>query len=65
MAAPETPKYHWVCAHCGSKNVSCDATVRWSYESQAWEVSDVLDGDYCDDCEGECRVEQKYDGEGE
>ena len=49
--------YKYVCARCGSDNVSCDATVRWNIEAQNWEISGVHDGDYCDDCEDTCRLD--------
>lgn len=52
-------KYRWVCGDCGSADVSCDATVRWSVEAQDWEISDVHDGDFCDHCDCEVRLVQE------
>ena len=48
-----------VCETCGGDQVSCDATVRWSVPNQAWEITSVQDGEYCDDCDGEVRIETR------
>ncbi|WP_144259483.1 hypothetical protein [Methylocystis sp. ATCC 49242] len=39
-----------VCPNCGSDNVGHDATVRWSVDTQAYEVSGIFDNAWCDDC---------------
>lgn len=44
------PKVYVVCPHCGSPSVACDATARWDYETQDWELSSVFDDRTCDDC---------------
>lgn len=56
-------KYKWVCSECGSDEVSSDATVRWDYAAQDWAVSGVHDGEFCDVCDEEVRLEQKFDKE--
>lgn len=61
-----TPKYRWVCSTCGSENVNCSGTLQWDYDKQEWIFDGVpMDDDYCEDCEEECRVEQKFDGDPE
>lgn len=50
-----------VCRECGSEDVSAEVTaVRWDKEAQRWEVTgDLCDkGHYCDDCDGECRIDE-------
>lgn len=51
-------KVKQVCGTCGSEDVSCDASVRWDMETQAWKISGVHEGDYCDACNEECRIEE-------
>lgn len=48
-----------VCKHCGSENVSHDGLLRWSIETQEWEVCSVFDNSNCDDCGAEDCVEDK------
>lgn len=44
-----------VCPDCGSTDVSRDATARWDEEAQAWEISGLHDGFYCDACDSELK----------
>jgi hypothetical protein len=53
-----TAKQIWVCSTCGSPNVVSDATATWNVERQEWELGDVCDGEFCEDCGGETRVEE-------
>ena len=47
-----------VCSHCGSENVKVDAYAVWDAETQQWEVSETFDkGAYCQECDGETRVD--------
>lgn len=47
-----------VCKKCRGENVKADAFATWSVEFQWWEVDNVFDkGAYCDDCNGETRIE--------
>ncbi len=49
-----------VCETCGSENVKSDAWAVWSTPDQKWELEgEPYQFSYCDDCEGECRVEQR------
>ena len=50
------PKLTYVCSICGSENVKCDAWVAWSVTAQSWEVADVFDDSWCDDCDGEASL---------
>lgn len=47
------PKLTYVCSICGSENVKRDAWVAWNASAQTWEVADVFDDGWCDDCDGE------------
>ena len=49
-----------VCAACGSENVKRDAWAVWSVPDQKWELeSEPFDHAYCDDCDGECRINNR------
>lgn len=48
-----------VCATCGSKRITSDASAVWDVEKQDWILSDVCQGTFCEDCEDECRVEER------
>lgn len=52
MDAKITP----TCRHCGSREVTRDAVVRWCGEKQDWEVSGVFDNADCDHCGGETKL---------
>ena len=53
------PKITIVCAYCGSEDVMRDAVARWSIDAQEWELSDVQDQGYCDECGGEATLHEK------
>ena len=57
------PKLQMICQNCGSINVVADAYASWSVDKQEWEVQNTFDkGAYCDDCEGETRIDEvEYD----
>jgi len=42
-----------ICPKCGSDDVVCDATARWSVENQCWELSGTFDDKTCQQCEYE------------
>lgn len=49
-----------VCADCGSDEVACDASARWSVETQQWELSGLFDNGGCDACgNSEARIIQR------
>ena len=50
------PKLTYVCSFCGSENVKCDAWVAWSVTARSWEVVDVFDDGWCDECDGEASL---------
>lgn len=51
-------KYKKVCSHCKSENVLFDAYAEWNEEEQKFELVEVYDkGHYCEDCDGECSIE--------
>ena len=38
------------CQSCGSADITIDASARWDVKTQDWELSDVNDVFYCNDC---------------
>jgi len=53
--------YKYVCAYCGGDNVNCSANVVWDVPKQEWVIAgDPLDDDFCEDCDGECNLEQVF-----
>lgn len=42
-----------VCETCGSENVRRDAWAEWSVENQAWELGEVYQQGFCQDCQGD------------
>jgi hypothetical protein len=51
-------KKYMVCSRCYGQNVKADAYAGWNVETQQWEIDQTFDkGAYCDDCDGECRIE--------
>lgn len=55
-----------VCSECGGDNVKADAYATWDVANQRWECAETFDkGAYCDDCDGETRLEEREIIEGE
>jgi len=52
-------KYTYICTTCGSDRVLLDAWARWNTDTQQWELSSTFDSAYCEECQGECRIEQQ------
>jgi len=53
-------KFLKVCEGCGSEQVSCDGSARWSVQDQDWELVMLYDkASYCDDCDGETNIVSK------
>jgi hypothetical protein len=49
-----------VCSHCGGINVKSDAYATWDFRKQEWVLDQTFyKGAYCDDCDGECRIEDE------
>lgn len=48
----------YVCATCGGKNVKWDAWAEWDEEQQCLVLANSYDQNHCDDCDGECSVEE-------
>ena len=44
------------CKSCGSEHVVRDAWAEWDSEAQRWELSNIFDHAYCDDCESETTI---------
>jgi len=47
-----------VCSECGSENVRRNCDAMWSVEYQMWEIVSMFDHCDCDDCGGECNIEE-------
>lgn len=45
------------CGKCGGSNVKRDAWAVWNEAAQCWELGAELDYAYCEDCDGETRIE--------
>ena len=52
------PKIRIVCSHCRSESVTRDANASWNPDTQGWELEGVMDAAYCNDCGGECSLEE-------
>lgn len=52
-------KVKMICSNCGSTNVWKDANARWNETTQKWELLNTFDNDYCEDCDGECSLDEK------
>ena len=52
------PRINIVCSKCQSKNVMRDAWAVWDVESQEWILGNVFDQGFCDDCDGESRLDE-------
>lgn len=40
-----------ICATCGGDNVLKDAWARWDVELQEWQLDNVFDDAFCEDCD--------------
>lgn len=47
------------CSHCKGTNVMRDAWAEWNVELQQWELGNVFDAGFCEDCDGEARLEER------
>jgi hypothetical protein len=43
-------KHKIVCSHCGSENIKRDAWATWNVDTQEWDLDDVFDSCFCEDC---------------
>lgn len=51
-------KVKYICAECGSEEVRWDAWASWDEYSQQMVLENSFDYTYCENCEGECSVEE-------
>lgn len=49
-------KIRMTCSDCGSENVLRDAWASWNVETQEWELGQVFDEAFCEQCEGACKI---------
>ena len=53
-------KLKMVCECCGSADLLVDAYAEWNAETQAWEVSEIIENSaYCSKCDDETRIEER------
>jgi len=52
-------KVRMICADCGSKNVRRDAWASWNEEKQDWQLHNVFDDVFCEDCNDLSGIEQE------
>jgi hypothetical protein len=58
-------KLRMICSKCHSEDVLSDAYAAWDFDQQQWVVSSSFDkGAYCNNCDGECRIESMALAEG-
>jgi len=57
MTTSKNNKEHIICSKCGSEYVSIDAIAVWNYDKQLWEIEDLLEYAYCDNCNDETYTE--------
>lgn len=51
------------CSGCGSENVVTDAFAAFHYATQTWELHSTFDNAFCEECDGECRIEMVDDND--
>ena len=51
-------KVSYVCTECGSNNVMWDAWAKWDEDTQEMYMENYYDHTYCNNCDGECSVEE-------
>lgn len=58
----ESPYSTRRCPYCGSENVGADATASWNRFESRWELNDIFDDAWCNDCEREFAVGDLIEG---
>ena len=51
-------KRKMVCSERGSEKVMRDSWAVWDFAKQEWALYNVFDDAWCDQCEGECSIEE-------
>jgi hypothetical protein len=54
----KTSPVNIICATCKGENVRRDAFAEWNIAKQHWELGILFDQGYCEDCDGESRLEE-------
>lgn len=49
----------FVCATCGSDNIRKTGDLTWNAKEQKWEVAAIFDDASCEECDGECKVNER------
>jgi hypothetical protein len=54
----QQPKIVMVCGTCGTQNVLVDAWAEWNPKEQKWELAEVCQTVYCQECDGESSISE-------
>jgi hypothetical protein len=57
-------KCKYVCKHCRSERIYQNCDAKWDVQKQSWFISDTWNNYYCQECDGEARID-KIEIEGE
>lgn len=47
----------YTCYRCGGHRIVHDCTARYNSSTGEYEIIDILDSSFCEDCEDECKVD--------
>jgi hypothetical protein len=53
---PPKPPIKIVCARCKSERVLRDAWAGWDEDAQRWDLHNVFDHAFCENCDGDTRL---------
>lgn len=52
-------KYKMICRHCKSENITQTCDAKWDTDKQSWFINDTWNNYYCQECDGEARVDRE------
>jgi hypothetical protein len=53
------PKEIPICDYCGGVEVACDANAKWNPDRHEWDLHQVFDQMFCEECERDTEVTWK------
>ena len=57
-ALNKLPLIKFICTVCGSDDIRRNADTKWNVKKQKWEVVSLFDNFTCEQCGGECNVDE-------
>ena len=51
--------YEYYCLKCGGSDIGHEAYVDWNLVKQKWDIDDIREYEYCQDCEDTCSSDQR------